>query len=44
MDKMVTFDDDFTKVDLRIRTILEVLDFPARNPSYQLIMNFGPLS
>ena len=36
--------DDFTKVDLRIGTILEVNDFPeARNPAYQLTIDFGDL-
>lgn len=35
---------DFSKVDLRIGTIIEVNDFPeARNPSFQLIIDFGPL-
>lgn len=33
---------DFEKVDMRVGTILEVLDFPeARNPSYQIKINFG---
>ena len=36
--------EDFTKVDLRVGTIIEVNDFPqARNPSYQLIVDFGDL-
>jgi tRNA-binding protein len=36
--------DDFTKVDLRIGTIIEVHDFEkARNPSYQLTIDFGDL-
>ena len=36
--------DDFTKVDLRIGTIIEVHDFEkARNPSYQLTIDFGAL-
>ncbi|PKG51682.1 tRNA-binding protein [Olleya sp. 1-3] len=36
--------DDFAKVDLRIGTILEVNDFPeARNPAYQLTIDFGDL-
>ena len=35
---------DFTKVDLRIGTIIEVHDFEkARNPSYQLTIDFGDL-
>lgn len=43
MEKIITF-EDFTKVDLRIGTIIEVHDFPAaRNPSYQLIIDFGVL-
>lgn len=43
MDKIITF-EDFTKVDLRIGTILEVNDFPeARNPAYQLTIDFGDL-
>ena len=33
---------DFEKVEMRIGTILEVADFPeARNPAYQLIIDFG---
>jgi tRNA-binding protein len=36
--------DDFSKVDLRVGTIIEVNDFPkARNPSYQLTIDFGDL-
>ncbi|GFZ88232.1 tRNA-binding protein [Aquaticitalea lipolytica] len=43
MDNIITF-DDFTKVDLRVGTIIEVNDFPeARNPAYQLTINFGEL-
>ncbi|GAA4955512.1 tRNA-binding protein [Algibacter agarivorans] len=43
MDKTIIF-DDFTKVDLRIGTIIEVNDFPeARHPAYQLIIDFGDL-
>jgi tRNA-binding protein len=35
---------DFEKVDMRVGTILEAHDFPeAHNPSYQLIIDFGPL-
>ncbi|MCB4799735.1 tRNA-binding protein [Neotamlana laminarinivorans] len=43
MNKTITF-EDFTKVDLRIGTIIEVKDFPeARNPAYQLKIDFGDL-
>ena len=35
---------DFEKVDMRIGTILSANDFPkARNPAYQLEIDFGPL-
>lgn len=34
---------DFEKVEMRVGTITEVKDFPnARNPSYQLRIDFGP--
>lgn len=34
--------DDFTKVELRVGTILEVDDFPeARVPAYKLTIDFG---
>ena len=43
MDNVIKF-EDFTKVDLRIGTIIEVRDFPElRNPAYQLIIDFGAL-
>jgi len=43
MDNIITF-DDFTKVDLRVGTIIEVNDFPeARNSAYQLTIDFGEL-
>lgn len=43
MAQTITF-EDFTKVDLRIGTIIEVQDFPeARNPAYQLTIDFGDL-
>lgn len=36
--------EDFTKIDLRIGTIIEVEDFPkARNPAYILTIDFGDL-
>ena len=40
---MVLIDwQDFTKVELRVGTILEVEDFPeARNPAYRLKVDFG---
>ncbi|WP_248723469.1 tRNA-binding protein [Seonamhaeicola sp. ML3] len=39
----ITF-ENFIKVDLRIGTIISVDDFPeARNPAYQLTIDFGDL-
>jgi len=36
--------EDFTKLDIRIGTIIEVNDFPkAKKPSYQLTLDFGEL-
>ena len=36
--------DDFEKLDIRVGTIAEVTDFPkARNPSYQIKIDFGEL-
>lgn len=43
MNNTITF-EDFTKVDLRVGTIIEVNDFPeAKNPAYQLTIDFGDL-
>lgn len=43
MKDTITF-EDFTKVDLRVGTIIEVNDFPkARHPAYQLTIDFGDL-
>lgn len=34
---------DFEKVAIRVGTILEVAEFPkAKNPAYQLLIDFGP--
>lgn len=36
--------EDFEKVNIRTGTIVEINDFPkARNPSYQLTIDFGSL-
>lgn len=36
--------EHFNKIDIRIGTIIEINDFPkARNPSYQLKIDFGNL-
>lgn len=43
MDTMITW-ADFEKIDMRTGTIVEVNDFPkAKNPSYQLIIDFGEI-
>ena len=43
MSTTITF-EDFSKVDLRVGTIIEVNDFPkARIPAYQLTIDFGEL-
>ena len=36
--------EDFEKIDIRTGTIISVADFPkAKNPSYQLTIDFGEL-
>ncbi len=43
MSDIISF-EDFTKVDIRTGTIIEVNDFPkARKPAYQLTIDFGAL-
>ena len=43
MSDIISF-EDFTKVDIRIGTIIEINDFPkARKPAYQLKIDFGEL-
>ncbi|XCF05260.1 tRNA-binding protein [Tamlana crocina] len=43
MNEAITF-EDFSKIDLRVGTIIEVNDFPeARNPAFQLVIDFGEL-
>ena len=43
MINTITF-EDFTKVDIRIGTIISVDDFPkARKPAYQIIIDFGAI-
>ncbi len=43
MSEIINF-DDFTKVDLRVGTIIDVNDFlETRNPSYKLTIDFGDL-
>lgn len=43
MNEAITF-EDFTKIDLRVGTIIEVNDFPeAKGSAYQLTIDFGNL-
>ena len=43
MSETITF-EDFSKIDLRVGTIIEVNDFPeAHKPAYQLTIDFGDL-
>ncbi len=36
--------EDFQKVEMRVGRIVDVQDFPeARNPSYRLVIDLGPL-
>lgn len=36
--------DDFLRVEMRVGKVVDVQDFPeARNPSYKLTIDFGPL-
>lgn len=43
MSDMISF-EDFSKIDLRVGTIIEVNDFPeAHKPAYQLSIDFGDL-
>lgn len=43
MNRTITF-EDFSKIDLRVGTIIEVNDFPeAHHPAYQLTIDFGDL-
>ena len=43
MSETITF-EDFSKIDLRVGTVLEVKDFPkAHKPAYQLTIDFGDL-
>lgn len=42
--KQIAEFDDFSKIDIRVGTIIDVKDFPeARNPSYKVIIDFGSL-
>lgn len=42
-NEIISF-EDFSKIDLRIGTIVEIDDFPkARNPSFRVKIDFGAL-
>lgn len=42
MTETITY-PDFERVDIRVGTIVEAMDFPeARKPAYRLIVDFGP--
>ncbi|MCA0931554.1 tRNA-binding protein [Lutimonas saemankumensis] len=44
MEKSIISFEDFQKVDIRVGTILEAIDFEkAKVPAYQLLVDFGPL-
>ncbi|MDO6604802.1 tRNA-binding protein [Arenibacter palladensis] len=41
MNETITW-PDFTKIDMRVGTIIEIKDFPeARKPAYQIHVDFG---
>ena len=43
MKELISF-EDFSKVDIRIGTIIAINDFPkARKPAYQITIDFGEL-
>lgn len=43
MNKLINF-DEFSKIDCRVGTIIEIQDFPeAKLPAYKLIIDFGHL-
>ena len=43
MTNQINF-DDFSKIDIRIGTIIKVTDFPkAKKPAYQMEIDFGTL-